>query len=117
MSDAIQIISDRTGLSLVQATTMAAVEREAELRAARTTAQRSATDMELEPLTANDLPRAISQRSSARRASGPVRRQALLADVICAACEGHGYYKLAVPYGHPHFGVLFPCVCKLAEIA
>jgi hypothetical protein len=37
--------------------------------------------------------------------------------VLCAACEGHGYYKLAVPYGHPHFSVLFPCACKLAEIA
>jgi DNA replication protein DnaC len=33
----------------------------------------------------------------------------------CPHCEGAGYYKEAVPYGHPHFGVLFPCVCKLAE--
>jgi DNA replication protein DnaC len=24
---------------------------------------------------------------------------------------------LAVPYGHPQFGVLFPCACKLEEIA
>jgi DNA replication protein DnaC len=28
-----------------------------------------------------------------------------------------GYYKEAVPFGHPHFGVLFACACKLAEQA
>lgn len=31
----------------------------------------------------------------------------------CPACEGAGYYKEAVPYGHPHSGVLFPCGCTL----
>lgn len=36
-------------------------------------------------------------------------------DAICPECGGVGYYKEAVPYGHPHFGVLFPCRCKLAE--
>jgi DNA replication protein DnaC len=35
----------------------------------------------------------------------------------CAECDGAGYYKLAVPFGHPDFGVLFPCVCTLAERA
>jgi DNA replication protein DnaC len=73
--------------------------------------------MELVPLTANDLPTTIYQPSSARRASGPAWRQVLAAEAICGDCGGHGYYKLAVPYGHPHFGVLFPCACKLAEIA
>jgi len=34
---------------------------------------------------------------------------------ICPHCEGAGYYKEAVPFGHPHFGVLFPCTCKLLE--
>jgi DNA replication protein DnaC len=33
----------------------------------------------------------------------------------CPHCGGAGYYKEAVPFGHPHFGVLFPCVCKQAE--
>lgn len=33
----------------------------------------------------------------------------------CPDCHGVGYYKESVPYGHPHFGVLFPCHCKLAE--
>jgi DNA replication protein DnaC len=117
MSEDIQTISDRTGLGLVQAATIAALEREAELRAARAAALRSGISMELEPLSANDLPIAISRRSSARRASGPVRRKSSAAEVVCAGCGGHGYHKLAVPYGHPHFGVLFPCACKLAEIA
>jgi len=31
----------------------------------------------------------------------------------CPQCQGVGYYKEAVPFGHPHFGLLFPCVCKL----
>jgi DNA replication protein DnaC len=34
---------------------------------------------------------------------------------VCPHCGGAGYYKEAVPFGHPHFGVLFPCECKLAE--
>ena len=31
---------------------------------------------------------------------------------VCPQCDGAGYYKEAVPFGHPHFGVLFPCQCK-----
>ena len=34
---------------------------------------------------------------------------------VCPHCAGAGYYKEAVPFGHPHFGVLFPCECKLRE--
>ncbi|MBK9715524.1 MAG: ATP-binding protein [Kouleothrix sp.] len=34
---------------------------------------------------------------------------------VCPHCNGAGYYKEAVPYGHPRFGVLFPCECKLHE--
>ena len=33
----------------------------------------------------------------------------------CPYCGGAGFYKEAVPYGHPSFGKLFPCACKLAE--
>ena len=36
---------------------------------------------------------------------------------VCGACQGAGWIKEAVPYGHPHFGVLFPCSCTLAEQA
>ncbi len=34
---------------------------------------------------------------------------------LCPLCGGIGYYKEAVAFGHPHFGVLFPCSCKLSE--
>lgn len=34
---------------------------------------------------------------------------------VCPHCGGAGYYKEPVPFGHPHFGVLFPCECKIAE--
>lgn len=27
-------------------------------------------------------------------------------------CDGSGFYKEAVPYGHANFGKLFPCQCK-----
>lgn len=33
----------------------------------------------------------------------------------CPDCTGAGFYKLAVPFGHPDFGKLFPCACKQAE--
>lgn len=35
----------------------------------------------------------------------------------CPECGGIGYYKEAVPFGHPRFGVLVPCKCKLADRA
>jgi DNA replication protein DnaC len=38
-----------------------------------------------------------------------------ISESVCPRCDGAGYYKEAVPFGHPHFGVLFPCECKLAE--
>lgn len=31
----------------------------------------------------------------------------------CPDCGGAGFYKEAVPYGHPNFGKLFPCRCRL----
>jgi len=34
---------------------------------------------------------------------------------VCSRCDSAGYYKEAVQFGHPHFGVLFPCECKLRE--
>jgi DNA replication protein DnaC len=35
---------------------------------------------------------------------------------VCPQCGGVGYYKEAVPLGHAHFGVLFPCSCKQADL-
>lgn len=34
----------------------------------------------------------------------------------CPECGGAGWYKQAVPLGHPAFGVLFPCACKRAAM-
>ncbi len=34
----------------------------------------------------------------------------------CPLCGGVGYLREDVPVDHPHFGKLFPCRCKLAEI-
>lgn len=33
----------------------------------------------------------------------------------CPDCGGIGYYKEAVPVGHPRFGMLIPCKCKMLE--
>ena len=30
---------------------------------------------------------------------------------LCGSCGGAGWVKEVVPFGHPHFGVLFPCSC------
>jgi DNA replication protein DnaC len=35
---------------------------------------------------------------------------------VCPLCGGLGFVRENVPVGHPHFGKLFPCRCKLAEI-
>jgi DNA replication protein DnaC len=41
----------------------------------------------------------------------------LVTEAVCAICRGAGWVKEAVPFGHPNFGVLFPCQCKQAEWA
>jgi len=35
---------------------------------------------------------------------------------VCPICGGLGYVREDVPVDHPHFGQLFPCTCRLAEI-
>ncbi len=37
-------------------------------------------------------------------------------DELCPLCGGLGYVREDVPVGHPHFGKLFPCRCKLADM-
>ena len=37
-------------------------------------------------------------------------------DDVCPLCRGFGYLCLDVPPGHPDFGRVVPCKCKLAEI-
>ena len=48
--------------------------------------------------------------------------EALSADVTqptmplrCPRCNGAGYLRANVPFGHPHFGKPLPCACKEAE--
>ena len=36
-------------------------------------------------------------------------------DDTCPDCAGAGYYTLAVPIGHPQFGKLLPCACRMRE--
>jgi len=35
----------------------------------------------------------------------------------CPICKGIGYLRAGVPVGHPDFGKLVPCTCRLAELA
>ena len=35
----------------------------------------------------------------------------------CSFCKGLGYVRANVPVGHPDFGKLIPCTCRLAELA
>jgi len=36
---------------------------------------------------------------------------------VCPLCGGLGYLRADVPVGHPDFGQLVPCTCRLAELA
>jgi DNA replication protein DnaC len=35
---------------------------------------------------------------------------------VCPACRGAGYLRMDVPVGHPNFGRVLPCQCKLSEL-
>jgi len=37
------------------------------------------------------------------------------AKIICSRCQGAGYLRADVPFGHPHFGKAIACECKEAE--
>jgi DNA replication protein DnaC len=36
---------------------------------------------------------------------------------VCPTCKGLGYVRADVPVGHPDFGKLLPCSCRLEELA
>lgn len=35
---------------------------------------------------------------------------------VCLVCKGAGYLVKDVPFGHPDFGKLYPCQCKIEEL-
>jgi len=37
-------------------------------------------------------------------------------DRVCPICKGAGYLSKDVPVGHPDFGKLYPCQCKIEEL-
>jgi len=39
------------------------------------------------------------------------------AQEACSICQGLGYVRADVPLGHPDFGKLVPCTCRLEELA
>ena len=41
----------------------------------------------------------------------------LEAKETCPICKGLGYVRADVPVGHPDFGTLIPCTCRLVEMA
>src|SRR5690348_11318051 len=36
---------------------------------------------------------------------------------VCPLCRGVGYLRFDVPVGHPNFGRVLPCECKLRDLA
>ena len=54
--------------------------------------------------------------ASAVPAAAPLT-EAISVAPVCAICQGARWIKEAVPFGHPHFGTLFPCSCMQAEWA
>lgn len=69
-------------------------------------------DRGLRPITSTDFQLvpapATLQVAECRPATSPLP---------CPECAGAGWYKLAVPLGHPEFGRLQPCACTQAERA
>ncbi len=44
----------------------------------------------------------------------PISRATAADSQVCPRCKGAGYTRNDVPYGHPNFGKIEKCVCKLA---
>jgi DNA replication protein DnaC len=57
---------------------------------------------------------AVMRDLAARLPNAGLSAPAEHAAARCPECDGAGYYKVAVPFGHSHFGMLFPCACTLA---
>lgn len=103
LHERIQQIQDETGLDELTAAKIASAQLEQEQRPQRPMARIGPNDLlPLRPPA--DVP--LSPATSTTTTDAP-----------CAWCDGAGWYKEAVPYGHPNFGKLLPCQCKLAATA
>jgi DNA replication protein DnaC len=86
------------------------LELEAHLSLARQAAAQRSSDGMLRPIALTDLRAMPITSTMTTPATLSPRRPS-----PCDACGGIGWYKEAVPLGHPSFGKLLPCACKLAE--
>jgi DNA replication protein DnaC len=118
VAERVREIRDSTGLSEVQATAIAVQELErADLDAHQ---GRPTTSTGWAQLTAPSHRTKSSHRSFAPQLNAPrwePPRPQRSSPSACTLCNGFGFYKEAVPFGHPHFAKLFPCACKLAEMS
>ena len=64
---------------------------------------------------AGDIMPDISIQTNTSGASTPI--SSAETEPLCPLCGGAGYLRMEVPVGHPNFGRLFPCQCKLNEMA
>ena len=63
------------------------------------------------------LKRTAKNISDTSNSGGKIPRDPLgPGDPNCPHCHGVGYIREDVEIGHPNFGKLFPCVCRLPEI-
>src|SRR5690349_20802446 len=63
---------------------------------------------------AGDVLPDISIRTNISAVNMPISSGAT--DDVCPQCHGAGFLRMEVPVGHPNFGRLFPCQCKLNEM-
>jgi len=68
---------------------------------------------------AKEIAAGISKASTASTSSikeaGGKRQESK--EEVCPYCKGLGYVRADVPVGHPDFGKLLPCSCRLTEMA
>lgn len=88
------------------------LETEAHIALARAAAEGRASDGELRPIRLTDWPATPPTSSRSAVTTTTARPPAPGSGCFCG---GAGWYKEAVPFGHPQFGKLLPCACKVAE--
>ncbi|MDY6878262.1 MAG: ATP-binding protein [Chloroflexota bacterium] len=61
----------------------------------------------------------MASTSSIKQGMGSKKQgaESVKVENTCPTCRGLGYLRADVPVGHPDFGKLVPCTCRLAELA